>query len=94
VVRVSRAEANDRLICPICWAAGDYTEVMEGRAKLERGTRIGGRLRVLVDKARFPKTPMPATDARVPVAPVAPGGEPADLAAVTQGDAKAAPERN
>ena len=94
VVRVSEADANDRLICPICWAAGDCTEVMEGRAKLVRGTRIEGRLRVLVDRARFPKTPTSAADDRRPAGPPGSDGEAADLAAVAQGNAKAAPERS
>lgn len=81
------ADAKDRLICPICWAAGDCTDVIEGRARLERGTRIEGRLRVLVDRARFPKSPAPAT-------PPGPDGEAADMATAAQGDTKAAPERS
>jgi len=94
VVRVSEADVNDRLICPICWAAGDCTEVMEGRAKLERGTRIEARLRVLVDRARFPKSPAPAVDDRAPAAAPGPDGEAADLATASPGDAKVAPGRS
>ena len=95
VVRVSEVDAKDRLICPICWAAGDCTEVMEGRTKLERGTRIEGRLRVLVDRARFPKPQgLTADDGRLDGSPRS-DGQTADLAAAaaSQGRAKASPER-
>ena len=96
VVRVSEADANDRLICPICWAAGDYAEVMEGRAKLLRGTRIEGRLRVLVDRARFPKPLAPSAEIGRQATPLSPDSETADLAAATaaQRGAKVSTESN
>jgi len=95
VVRAHAADAEDRLICPICWAAGDFTAVMEGRAKLERGTRIDGRVRFLVDKARFPKPAASATGNVAPAGPPSAKVETADLATAgaSQGLGKTPPER-
>ena len=95
VVRVSEGDGSDRLICPICWAAGNSTDVMEGRAKLARGTRIDGPLRVLVDRARFPKPPAAAADGTRLAGSLSAEGEAADLAAAaaSQARAKASPER-
>jgi hypothetical protein len=55
LVRVAQPEIRDRLICPICWAAGDYEEVVQGIATLQRGVRIEKEIRRRVDKARFPR---------------------------------------
>lgn len=74
VVRVSEADAPDRLICPICWAAGNYAEVMKGRGRLQRGTPIESRLRYLVDKARFPKPATPTGGTADPAQHPAAGG--------------------
>jgi hypothetical protein len=55
LVRVTQPGIDDRLICPICWALGEYQAVTQGGAKLQRGIRIDRAIRVLVDKERFPR---------------------------------------
>src|SRR5438270_9024391 len=50
LVRAAQPEIRDRLICPICWAAGDYEEVVQGIATLQRGVRIEKEIRRRVDK--------------------------------------------
>jgi hypothetical protein len=63
LVRVAQPGIDDRLICPICWALGEYQAVTQGGASLQRGIRIERAIRVVVDKARFPRRsahPVPA----------------------------------
>jgi hypothetical protein len=55
LVLVAAASVCDRLICPICLAAGDHAEVVADATRLKRGTPIDSRLRFLVDRARFPR---------------------------------------
>jgi hypothetical protein len=67
LVRVTEAETSERLICPICWAAGDYQDVVQDSARLQRGVRIEKDIRYLVDKARFPKRDAAAASRPEPV---------------------------
>jgi hypothetical protein len=55
LVHALEAGKMDRIICPICLASGESEQVMADLTMLKRGTPIDGRLRFLVDKARFPR---------------------------------------
>ena len=59
VVWVKEAGQQDRLICPVCWAAG---ERREGGIEMQRGQAIPPMLKYLVDKARFPRLPPASAD--------------------------------
>ena len=59
LVRVTQPGVDDRLVCPICWAQGDYLAVAEDSTALQRGVRIERALRILVDRARFPRRAVP-----------------------------------
>jgi hypothetical protein len=63
LVRVTQPGVDDRLVCPICWAQADYQAVARDGAALQRGVRIERALRILVDKARFPRRATPPAGA-------------------------------
>lgn len=53
LVRVTQSESNDKVVCPICWAIGDYDAVANQGADLVRGIVVEKEIRDLVNQIRF-----------------------------------------
>jgi hypothetical protein len=50
LIRVAHSESQDLVVCPICFTAGGYDEVIEENAALESGHIFSDDVRLLIQQ--------------------------------------------
>jgi hypothetical protein len=48
LIRVARSESQDMVVCPICFAAGGYDEVIEENAALDGGHAVSDDIKIFI----------------------------------------------